>query len=53
MYIILSKTNRKELKKRFSKSLVDYALNFGRNSLQAMEIRHIAVNHMDGQIINS
>ena len=47
----MSKEERACLKAEHNRSLVDYALKFKRDSLQAMEIRHKALNQMHGMLI--
>ena len=50
--IMISKTNRAELVKKYGDYNVTKALNFRTNSIMAREIRHIALNEYNGQIIN-
>ena len=50
--IMISKTSRAELVKKYGDCNVSKALTYFSNSLMAREIRHIALNDYNGQIIN-
>ena len=50
--IMISRTNRAELVKKYGYKNVSVALSFRSNSIMAREIRHIALNDYNGQIIN-
>ena len=50
--IILQTKDRAELDQKFGEPNVAKALNYRSNSLMAREIRHIALNDYNGQIIN-
>lgn len=50
--IILQSKDRAELNQKFGKYNVAKALNYRSNSLMAREIRHIALNDYNGQMIN-
>ena len=50
--IIINQEARRELKKKYGDVNVCRALNFSVNSQMAKEIRHLAMNHYNGCIIN-
>jgi hypothetical protein len=50
--IILQTKDRAELVKKYGKKNVSVALSFRSNSIMAREIRHIALNDYNGQMIN-